>query len=178
MNHPEKPAASGSPRGRVPASDPAAPGDRLLRLWSHLSPLLGGKSLFSSLLGRMVPYTGTLGARLVELEPGRAVATLSDRKRVRNHLGSIHAVALVNLGEMAAGLAVLSALPAGIRGIVTGLSAEYLRKARGPLIASVDVRALGLDRVAETTDVQAVAQIRNGGGQLVARITASWRVGP
>ena len=126
----------------------------------------------------MVPYTGSLGARLVELEPGRAVATLSDRRRVRNHLGSIHAVALVNLGEMTTGLAVLSALPADIRGIVTGLSAVYLHKARGPLTASADVRALGLDRVVKTREVQAVAEIRNEGGQLVARVTASWRVDP
>jgi acyl-coenzyme A thioesterase PaaI-like protein len=159
-------------------SDPAAPGDRLLRLWKRLGSVPGGRGLFSRLLGRMVPYTGSLGARLVELEPGRAVATLSDRKRVRNHLGSIHAVALVNLGEMTTGLAVLSALPASIRGIVTGLSAVYLHKARGPLTASADVRALGLDQVAETTEVQAVAEIFNGDGQVVARVTASWKVGP
>ena len=159
-------------------SDPAAPGDRLLRLWKRLGSVPGGRGLFSRLLGRMVPYTGSLGARLVELEPGRAVATLSDRKRVRNHLGSIHAVALVNLGEMTTGLAVLSALPASIRGIVTGLSAVYLHKARGPLTASADVRALGLDQVAETTEVQAVAEIRNGDGQVVARVTAIWKVGP
>ena len=106
------------------------------------------------------------------------MARLSDRRRVRNHLGSIHAVALVNLGEMTTGLAVLSALPANIRGIVTGLSAVYLHKARGPLAASADVRALGLDDVVETKEIQAVSEIRSESGQLVARVTANWRVGP
>ena len=159
-------------------SDPAAPGHRLLRLWKHLGSVPGGRVLFSHLLGRMVPYTGGLGARLVELEPGRAVASLSDRKSVRNHLGSIHAVALVNLGEMTTGFAVLSALPAHIRGIVTALSAVYLRKARGPLTASADVRALGLDHVVDAREIQAVSEIRNESGQVVARVTANWRVGP
>ena len=159
-------------------SDPAAPGQRLLRLWKRLGSVPGGRGLFSRLLGRMVPYTGGLGARLVELEPGHAVATLSDRRRVRNHLSSIHAVAIVNLGEMTTGLAVLSALPADVRGIVTGLSAVYLRKARGPLTASADVRALGLDRVVDAREIQAVSEIRNESDQVVARVTANWRVGP
>ncbi len=157
-------------------SDAAAPGARLLALWRRLRSVPGGKRLFSRLLGRMVPYTGSVGARVTELEPGVARAELSDRKRVRNHLGSVHAVALVNLGEMVTGLSVLSALPPGMRGIVTRLSAEYLRKARGPLIASADVRALDLVNIVDTADVQAVADIVDASGQTVARVTAHWRV--
>ena len=159
-------------------SDHAAAGHRLLRPWKHLSSVPGGHALFSRLLGRMVPYTGSLGALLVELEPGHAVARLSDRKRVRNRLGSIHAVALVNLGEMTTGIAVLSALPANIRGIVTGLSTVYLHKARGHLTAAADVRALSLNHVVEVREIQVVSEIRNESGQVVARVTATWRIGP
>ena len=126
----------------------------------------------------MVPYTGALGSRILELEPGRTVAALADRRLVRNHLGSIHAVALVNLGELVSGLSVLTALPAGVRGIVTQLTAEYVRKARGPLTASADARELGLASVRESRDVQAAAEIRDRDRQLVARVTAHWRVGP
>src|SRR3954462_11344495 len=106
-------------------ADSAAPAPRLLALGKRLRSLPGGRGLFARVLGRMVPYTGALGARVLELEPGRAVVELTDRRRVGNPLGSVHAVALVNTGELATGLSVLTALPQGIRGIVTGLSAEY-----------------------------------------------------
>jgi len=159
-------------------SDPAAPGHRLLTVWRTLRPVPGGRWLFAQLLGRMVPYTHSMRARVLELEPGRATVSLPDRRRVRNHLGSVHAVALLNVGELTTGLSVLTALPPGIRGIVTGLSAEYLRKARGPLTAHADARALGLDSLRERRDVETSAEIRDVSGETVARVTAHWRLSP
>lgn len=158
--------------------DAAAPGPRLLALWRRLRPLPGGRGLFASVLGRLVPYTGTAGARVLELEPGRAVVALRDRRRVRNHLGSVHAVALVNAGELATGLSVLTALPAGVRGIVTGLAAEYVKKARGRITATADVRGLDLGAVRGLRDVEAVAELRDEAGETVARVTARWRLSP
>ena len=79
-------------------------GPELRRRWLRLAGIPGGKWLFSRLLGRFVPYTGTLGARIDVLDPGHCVVRLVDRRKLRNHLKSVHAMALANLGEMATGL--------------------------------------------------------------------------
>ena len=77
---------------------PEAVAGRLLTLWRRLEPLPGGKWLFARMLGRSVPYTGSIGARIELLEPGHAQVSLRDHRAVRNHLNCIHAIALANLG--------------------------------------------------------------------------------
>lgn len=158
-------------------TDPAAsPGASLLVTWKRLRSLPAGPWLFSRILGRMVPYTGSIRPKVTVLEPGHALVTLHDRRAVRNHLRSVHAVALVNLGELASGLAMLTALPAGQRGIVTALSAEYHKKARGTLTAESRVPP---DTVlTDPADRDAEAEIRDAEGDVVAVVRARWRISP
>ena len=153
----------------------SAPGERLRIQWRRLSSLPGGKTLFSLLLGRMTPYSGSIGARVEELSPGWCRVTLRDRRRVRNHLGSIHAMALANVAEMASGLAVLVGLPATVQGILTGFSISYVRKARGRLVA--ECRAASFDVTTEQ-EYEAAVAITDSQGDVVARATARWRLRP
>ncbi|HMC54367.1 MAG TPA: hotdog fold domain-containing protein [Gemmatimonadaceae bacterium] len=148
-----------------------APGGTIALWWKRLSRVPFGRTLFSIMLGRMAPYTGTMGARIVELSPGHSKWVMRDRRRVRNHLNSVHAVALVNLAEVASGTAMLTALPPGTRGIVTGLSMEYLKKARGTLTAecNCDVPAIDTEMRYEV-----IATVKDAGGDVVARGTVIW----
>lgn len=151
------------------------PGARVLALWRRLSPRPGGVWLFNRILGRMVPYTGALGARVVELSPGHAVCVLRDRRAVRNHLNSVHAVALANLAELCSGTAMLTALPPGARGIVVRLEIDYLKKARGTLTARADVQ---LPEVREPITLHPEAEIADAEGATVARARVTWNVQP
>jgi uncharacterized protein (TIGR00369 family) len=148
-----------------------APGSAIAMWWRRLSRFPFGRTLFSILIGRMAPYTGSMGARVQELGPGYSRWTLRDRRRVRNHLNSVHAVALVNLAEVASGTAMLTALPPGTRGIVTGLSMTYLKKARGTLTAEC---RCAVPEVNGETRYDVHADVRDEAGDVVAKATVNW----
>jgi acyl-coenzyme A thioesterase PaaI-like protein len=121
----------------------------------------------------MAPYTGTMGAQVLELEPGRAIVQLRDRAKVRNHLRSIHAIALANLGELSSGLAATAALPQGVRGIPNRITIDYHKKARGTLTATGTAT---IPEFSDETTVNAEAQIRNAEGELVTTVTVQWKL--
>ena len=148
-----------------------APGASVARWWKRLAPLPMGKTLFSIVIGRTAPYTATIGARVEELRPGYARWTMRDRKAVRNHLNSIHAVALVNLAEVTSGTAMLMSLPAGTRGIVTSLSIAYVKKARGLLTAEC---RCDLPEVTGEMSFDVHSEIKDQSGDIVAKATVTW----
>jgi acyl-coenzyme A thioesterase PaaI-like protein len=149
--------------------------DKIHGTASLLKRLPGGRWLFSRLLGWVVPYAGTLHADVLEMAEGSAVVSMPDRRGVRNHLNSIHAVALANLGELTANLALLTLCPPGGRFIVTRLEVDYLKKARGPLTCTCDVPAdLPWSTIERTA---ATANLLDAGGDTVTRVTVYWKLG-
>ncbi len=130
-----------------------------------------GQCVFSRILGHYIPFTGAIGAIVREMGDGCATVELPDRRPVRNHLDSIHAIALASLGELTTGLAVHSGIPAKGRGILKTLKVDYRKKARGTLTARCST-------VSPTTpgrhEAEAVAEIQDAKGQVVAVVTGLW----
>lgn len=151
------------------------PGNPVRSLWDLLKRAPGGRRLFSTLLGQAAPYTGSIGARIEELGAGFARVTLRDRRRVRNHLGCIHAVALVNLAEVTGNAAMAYSLPDDARFIVAGLSIEYVKKARGRITGECRC-PVPSSNAEQTYDVPVM--LRDARGEVVATATLKTLVGP
>ncbi|MGK7313139.1 MAG: hotdog fold domain-containing protein [Candidatus Longimicrobiales bacterium M2_2A_002] len=149
---------------------------RLESAWRWLSPLPGGRWLFGRVLGLMVPYSGSIRPRVHTLASGRATVSIRERRGLHNHLGSVHALALANLGELASGLAMTMALPSGTRGIPVRIEIDYRKKARGTITA--EGRAAPPPAVTADIEDPATAVLTDESGEVVAEMTVTWRLGP
>jgi acyl-coenzyme A thioesterase PaaI-like protein len=157
------------------ASAQRSVGRALRDAWSRLAPLPGGRWLFGRLLTRMVPYTGTIRPRFLEVRPGFARVAMRDRRAVRNHLDSVHAIALTNLAEVASGVAMVVALPDDVRGIPIRISIDFVKKARGQLTAEC---RCDVPKVYTPIEIELHPEIYDSSGDVVARATVRWRLSP
>ena len=151
------------------------PTKTLKKTWGILKDKPMGKAIFSRMIGFLVPYTGTLGAQVDELAYGRAKIYLAHKRKVSNHLNSIHAVALINLAEMSSGLGLLFSLPDDARGILKGLSISYEKKAKGQVYSEVNFDP---PKTNERTDFEITVNIKDASDTLCATAKALWRIGP
>lgn len=143
--------------------------------WDRLARVPGGKAIFSRLVGVAAPYTGTIGAEVRELRRGFARVELADRRKVRNHLDCVHAVALANLAELTGNVAVAYTLPDDARFIVAGMSIDYLKKARGPIVGHATCPLFETNAKAEHA---IEVSLRDRRGEEVAHATLRTLVGP
>ena len=112
-----------------------------LDLWRWFSAKPGGKWAFSRLLCLKAPYFGSIRPRFVELRPGHCEVRMRKRRAVLNHIGSVHAVAMCNMAELAGGTMTEVSIPATHRWIPKGMAVQYLKLARTDLVAVATPRA-------------------------------------
>lgn len=84
--------------------DEGAADSLTLAKWRRLSGGAVGRWLFGRIVSLRAPYFATIAPRFLELRPGLCRVSMRKRRRVENHLGTVHALAMGNLVELAAGM--------------------------------------------------------------------------
>ncbi|TVR97700.1 MAG: DUF4442 domain-containing protein, partial [Wenzhouxiangellaceae bacterium] len=69
---------------------------RVLSLYQRFENRPAGKWLFSRIFSRMAPYFATIGANFTELRPNYCELTIRKRRKVQNHIGTVHVIAICN----------------------------------------------------------------------------------
>src|SRR3954467_6345925 len=104
---------------------------RALQAWAKLEKLPFGRFLFSRFICFKAPYFASISPRFEELRPGFARVSMRKRRAVTNHIGTVHAIAMCNLAELAAGTMTEVSIPASMRWLPKGMTVEYLKKSQG-----------------------------------------------
>jgi acyl-coenzyme A thioesterase PaaI-like protein len=106
-----------------------------LSLFNRLKTLPGGTRLFTLGVCHKAAYFSSISPLVEELRPGFACVSIRKHRKVTNHLGTVHAIAMCNMAELAGGLMTEVSIPKGARWIPVGMSVKYLKKANTDLVA-------------------------------------------
>ena len=103
-------------------------------LYQKIARLPAGKRIFSLLYSVKAPYFATVRPVVREVRPNYAELSIRNRKRVHNHIGTLHAIAVCNGLEAAMGLVAEATCPADKRWLPRGLQVSYLAKSTTDLL--------------------------------------------
>ena len=147
----------------------------VLEAWRRVAKWPVGPALFSWMVCRKAPYFASIRPRFEELRPGFARVSMRKRRAVTNHIGTVHAIAMCNLAELAAGTMTEASIPRSMRWLPKGMQVEYLKKAE----TGVEAIAM-LDEVQEgaARDVPVMVELLDTAGVLVCRATITMWVSP
>jgi len=93
------------------------------------------KPMLSFAIGRTVKFVGTAGIKFEEMTTDRVIATIQNKKKVRNHIGQVHAAAMVLLAETVTGMVVGMNLPDDKIPLIKSLKTNFVRRSTGAMRA-------------------------------------------
>ena len=142
-----------------------------------LGPLLGDR-LFSLAFAQKAPYFWSIRPRFTVIEPNHAELVIRDRRRVHNHLGTVHAIALCNGLEAAMGALAEASIPRERRWIPKGMTVSYTAKATSDItcVAETEPAQWALENLpAEGADVDVqVRGTRDDGTVVIEGVINLW----
>lgn len=104
--------------------------------WQKRSPSRIGRWLFTRALCRRAPYFASLWPHFLELRPALCVVTMPRHRLTEGQAGTVHALAIANLCELAVSTVVEVTLPSTMSWHTRGMTVEYLRKAQSDVTAT------------------------------------------
>ena len=148
---------------------------RALEAWRRLESKPIGKWIFTRVICWKAPYFATISPRFEELRPGYARVSMRKRRAVQNHIGTVHAIAMCNLAELAAGTLTEVSIPESMRWLPKGMQVEYLRKAESDVEATATLPTV---EEGESREVPVRVEVKDRAGEVVCRATITMWVTP
>lgn len=101
----------------------------VLKLYNKMQRYPFGNKLFTWYAAKRAPYFATISPQITKLVSGRCEVLIKKRKKVQNHIGTVHVIAICNGLEMAMGFMAEASIPKNLRWIPKGMTLDYTAKA-------------------------------------------------
>ena len=145
------------------------PINKLARIVDNLSKLPAGLDMaaLSFAVGKLVKFAGTSGTEFIELTENRVHVRIRNRKKVQNHIGSLHAAAMALLAETATGIVVGMNVPDDRTPVIKSMKVDYLKRARGDMeaVATLSPEAMAHIRATEKGDITVPVKVTDSEGK-------------
>lgn len=134
----------------------------------------------SKAMGRVVKYAGTSGLRFEKLTANECIVVIPNRKKVQNHIGSVHAAAMGLLAETATGFMTGLSVPDNRIIVIKSMSLEYLKQARGDMkaVATYSDEQIEYIKANEKGDIHVPVVITDESGTETVKATMIWAWAP
>ena len=127
---------------------------------------------------RLVKYAGTSGTVVEKLTTDHCIVTLKNRKRVQNHIGSVHAVACALIAESATGFVVGMNVSDDKVPVIKSMNIDYVKRAKGDMRAEARLTAAQMEAMKTQEKGEAVVEVvitdAEGKSPLLAKMTWAW----
>lgn len=120
----------------------------------------------SLVFGRAVRFAGTASVKIEHLSEYESVLTLKNRKKVQNHIGSVHAAAMALLAESATGFLVGMSVPDSRVPVIKSMHVDYVKRASGDMkaVARLTEEQVELIRTTEKGEVSVEITVTDSKG--------------
>ncbi|MCJ8270721.1 MAG: DUF4442 domain-containing protein [Psychrosphaera sp.] len=115
--------------------------------------------LLSVVFGFVIKFAGTAKIRIDALQFNTSRLTLKNRRRVQNHIGSVHAAATALLGESATGFLIGLHIPDDKIPLLKSMHVDYVKRSVGDLVAVATVTPEQIEAMRNTVKGDVTVQV-------------------
>ena len=135
------------------------------------------------ILNNMSPFNAHLKAKIIKWTKNETAIEIFCHRKIKNHIGGIHAGALFTLGETCAGLTLIKNFSfKKFRPIMSKVQVDFLKQARNRTIGIAQISERELSRVHEGLQkglpeiITVESILSNTEGQRLAIVKTEWQI--
>ena len=133
-------------------------------------------SILSFVIGRVVPFTGTSRLQYEKMTNQEVIISIKNRRRTRNHIGQVHAAAMILIAETATGMVVGMNIPDDKIPLVKSMKTDFVKRSTGAMraVAHLSEEQIQQNKTIEKGEVLVPVIITDEAGIEPIKVEAVW----